>query len=251
MAVLVLDTATETLAVAVGNNHALLGSAAYRVVRGHSVLLQPVMAEVLAHAGIKMDSLQTIAVGIGPGSYTGVRIGVSTAKAMASVLGVDLVTMPTLFTLAEAAAPGQSEPPIVVLTMLYARRQRAFGAVYQRVMGRWEELQAPQVRLVTEWLEELSTLQQRSPAAYDFRVVHDFVERYGLDDVMHTHPAHSVLRLEDVAGQFGPALFRLVDAGEGVRVKGPEIHRILPEYALPVEAEVKLAGEGGLSHGNR
>ncbi|OFW81201.1 MAG: tRNA (adenosine(37)-N6)-threonylcarbamoyltransferase complex dimerization subunit type 1 TsaB, partial [Alicyclobacillus sp. RIFOXYA1_FULL_53_8] len=142
MAVLVLDTATETLAVAVGDNHALLGSAAYRVARGHSVLLQPVVAEVMAHAGIKMDALQTIAVGIGPGSYTGVRIGVSTAKAMASVLGVDLVTVPTLFTLAEAAAPtpapASADGSSVVLAMLYARRQRAFGAVYQRVMGRWE-----------------------------------------------------------------------------------------------------------------
>lgn len=253
MAVLVMDTATETLAVAVGEPNQLIGSASYRVARGHSTLLQPVIQEVLLHANVPMQSLSSIAVGIGPGSYTGVRIGVSTAKAMALALGIELTTIPTLLTLAEAAAPG-SPPNTTVLSLLYARRQRAFGAIYRKLNnGRWAVVQNPQVRLVSDWIELFQAAKPHAPQSVMVPrsvIAHDFIERYGLFPALESAQAEEILHLGDVAGQFGPALLRLAGDGELPRAVGPEIHRIAPEYALPVEAEAKLAERGTPGHGN-
>lgn len=256
MAVLVMDTATETLAVAVGDEQQLLGSAAYRVVRGHSTLLQPVIQEVLRHANLPVSSLTSIAVGIGPGSYTGVRIGVSTAKAMALALGAPLITVPTLLTMAEAAAPGTFEPTLV-LSLLYARRQRAFGAIYDRQEGTWTVVQAPQVQPVADWMQVLQVQLEARKEGGRVLIVHDFVERYGLHPTLKALQTETgftrvneVIHLGAVAGQFGPALLHLVDTGHGSTAAGQEIHGIAPEYALPVEAEAKLAERGNLGHGD-
>lgn len=249
MAVLVIDTATETLAVAVGKENQVVASAAYRVPRGHSVLLQPVIKELLDHANLKMESLRAIAVGIGPGSYTGVRIGVSTAKAMAAALGVELIMVPTLLSLAEATVPGQGLDSLV-LSLLYARRQRAFGALFKKSSGRWETLRQPMVRTVTEWMEILGSYVDSPQNGQRVLIVHDFLHRYGLHPLLEGAKADACLTLAEITGQLGPALFRLVTLGEGSRAIGQAIHRVAPEYALPVEAEVKLAEGGNQGHGN-
>ena len=250
MAVLVLDTATETLAGGVGTSEGLLGSTALRIPRGHSVLLQPVLADLMAHTGLAPSNVTKIGVGIGPGSYTGVRIGVSTAKAMAMALGIPLVTLSTLLALAESAVPGNPTGRVVVLPMLYARRQRAFGAYYEKVAGAWRVRRPPCVDTIEGWMDGLR--DAGDGPAQDTRtcVVHDFQPKYGIDeDLIHTQ-SDQVLHLSEVSGQFAPALLQLVLGGYGSNWEGTEIHGVAPDYALPVEAEVKLAEGGEQSHGD-
>jgi tRNA threonylcarbamoyladenosine biosynthesis protein TsaB len=99
---------------------------------GHTTRLLPLASELLAQAALRWSSLQRIAVGVGPGTFTGLRIGVATARALAQSLGVDVVAVGTPRVLAEAALrefePAVSE--LRVLSVIDARRGEAFAAAY-------------------------------------------------------------------------------------------------------------------------
>jgi len=91
---------------------------------GHASRLLPLCAEVLARAGLTFADLERIAVGTGPGTFTGLRIAVATARALAHASGTALAGVPTLDALAEPAGVS------AVLAVLDARRGEAFAAGY-------------------------------------------------------------------------------------------------------------------------
>lgn len=269
MAILAMDTATDTLAVAVGVAGETVASAAVRVARGHSRLLQPTAARLLADAGLTVNDLTGICVGIGPGSYTGVRLAVSTAKAMAVTLQVPLLTVSTLLAIAEAAALPVRGRSAIVLPLLYARRQRAYGALYtvrERAEagaeagedadagvgrdGAWQTREAVQVCPLVDWRE---TWQQASASGGWAQriVVHDFAAQMNVASAAQAFEtaADAVVDLRAIASQLGPALIRLCQRGQADEIVGDAIHQVAPDYALPVEAEVRLA-ERSEPHGN-
>jgi tRNA threonylcarbamoyladenosine biosynthesis protein TsaB len=96
---------------------------------GHAMQLLPLATQLLDAAGIAFDDLERIAVGVGPGTFTGLRIGVATARALAQASGAELVGVSTLRTLA-ANAGGRP-----VLAVLDARRGEAFVAEYDERGG--------------------------------------------------------------------------------------------------------------------
>ncbi|WDL95461.1 tRNA (adenosine(37)-N6)-threonylcarbamoyltransferase complex dimerization subunit type 1 TsaB [Alicyclobacillus sp. ALC3] len=275
MAVLAMDTATDALAVAVGSRGDSLASACLRVPRGHSRLLQPTVAQLLTAAGIAPADLTGICVGVGPGSYTGVRMAVSTAKAMATALGVPLYTVSTLVAIANAAVVAE-QGRVAVLPLLYARRERAFGAVYTQVGadtsvdeagatligdGGTDALHSaatvaapPQVKSLAEWAEVATSLRQanwRIVTVHDLRSQKPQVQTQLAEVIAVLHEASdAVADLADVAPGIGPALLRLTAAGAAEMVSGDAVHDVAPDYALAVEAEVKLA-ERSDPHGNR
>jgi len=103
----------------------------------HAQQLMPAVAEVMERAGLEWDELSAIAVGVGPGSFTGLRIGIETARALAVAGGLPLRPVSSLAALAggiEAAAPGS-----VVLPLIDAKRSELFAAAYHA----GEELWAP------------------------------------------------------------------------------------------------------------
>ncbi len=110
---------------------------------GHATRLLPLASELLAQAGMRWGQLERIAVGVGPGTFTGLRIGVATARGLAQSLGVEVAGVSTLRVLAEAAlrAPDAEWPQLQagsgpqvskrgVLAAVDARRGEAFVAVY-------------------------------------------------------------------------------------------------------------------------
>lgn len=248
MAILTMDTATDALAVAVGDIERVRASMAVAVPRAHSRLLQPSIQNVLTAAGVSAKDLTEIGVGVGPGSYTGVRMAVSTAKAMADTLQIPLVPIPTLLGLAEAVVPG-SISDCVVMPLLFARRQRAYGAIYQKHGNRWTALTEIVAQPVTEWITQLQHhLSTRSTGSAS--IVHDFQESHGvlplLADVTEKFPV-AQFHLLDAVGGLGPALIRLVSSGVYPSFTGNAVDTVLPEYALEVQAEVKLRENGGES----
>jgi tRNA threonylcarbamoyladenosine biosynthesis protein TsaB len=127
--ILGFDTATPATAVAVlperGEPIELRHDPAPGERPGHASQLLPLAARALRAAGGTFADVRRIAVGVGPGSFTGLRIGVATARALAQGGGADLAAVSTLEALAAAAG---AEGP--VLAVLDARRGEAFAAAF-------------------------------------------------------------------------------------------------------------------------
>ncbi|GAK01276.1 LOW QUALITY PROTEIN: inactive homolog of metal-dependent protease [Geomicrobium sp. JCM 19055] len=125
--ILAMDTSTYVLGVAVGDGQTVRAEWTTHEKTNHSLRLMPGIDLVLKSAGLKPRQLSTIAVTTGPGSYTGVRIGVSTAKAMASSLNVPLVEVSTLETLASNGKYREG----LVCSFIDARRGQVYAGVYE------------------------------------------------------------------------------------------------------------------------
>jgi tRNA threonylcarbamoyladenosine biosynthesis protein TsaB len=93
----------------------------------HATKLLPLVAELLADAGIGWSEIERIAVGLGPGTFTGLRIGVATARGLGSARGIPLVGVSTLASLALNAGRGQP----AVAAVLDARRGEVFAAIWE------------------------------------------------------------------------------------------------------------------------
>lgn len=130
MNLLAIETATTTCGVAVMQDGGVVASAHLHVPRVHAQRLSPLVDDVLDHAGLQPDALDAVAVSMGPGSYTGLRIGVSTAKGWALATDAALVGVPTLEALAAQVAPFAA-PGDVVCALLDARRDEVFAAAYR------------------------------------------------------------------------------------------------------------------------
>ncbi len=139
MNVLGLDTATSSTAVALARADGWLREVRDDVTPGerpaHTGRLLGLIVELLDEAGIGWGQIGRVAVGVGPGGYTGLRIGLASAHGIALARGAELVGVGTLRALAEPAGAGS------VASVLDARRGEAFIAVYRD----GEELVAPRV----------------------------------------------------------------------------------------------------------
>jgi tRNA threonylcarbamoyladenosine biosynthesis protein TsaB len=95
---------------------------------GHATRLLEMAGELLAQARVDWSELQRIAVGVGPGRFTGLRVGIATARGLAQSLDVQLAGVSSLRALALAAA--RQQPDRAILAVIDARRQEAFAAGY-------------------------------------------------------------------------------------------------------------------------
>jgi tRNA threonylcarbamoyladenosine biosynthesis protein TsaB len=109
--VLGFDTATPAVSVALHDGERVISAASALDARRHSELLTPMIAKVLADAGTSRGDLDAIAVGVGPGPYTGLRVGVVTARVLGSVLGLPVHGVCSLDIIAAAARGGLGPPP--------------------------------------------------------------------------------------------------------------------------------------------
>lgn len=154
MAILALDTSSLVSSVALVNQTTLLAELTIQIRKTHSEQLMPHIAELLAFAGIKPAELEAIAVSIGPGSFTGLRIGLATAKAIAYAQSIPLVGVPTL----EALAYACTVPGVMVAPMLDAQKDNVYYAIYCWRDNRLEIIEAAAVGNIDETLARLNKL---------------------------------------------------------------------------------------------
>lgn len=126
MPILALDTATMVSSVAIASPDKLLAEVTLQTKLTHSEVLMPHVQQVLAMANIKKTELDAIAVSVGPGSFTGLRIGLAAAKSMAYALGIPLVGVSTL----EAMAWHYPVPGIYTLSVLDAQKGDVYAGLY-------------------------------------------------------------------------------------------------------------------------
>jgi tRNA threonylcarbamoyladenosine biosynthesis protein TsaB len=245
MRILAFDTATRATAVALWDSEApTRASEARDDPRAgerprHAAILLPSIVELLEREAVSWDDLDRIAVGIGPGTFTGLRIGIATAKALSRSRGIPLVGVPTLESLALGAVVSAqgSERPGAVVAVIDARRREVFAAGWQ---------------LGSE-LNETPALEQRflDPRALAPAALAERLQTLG----------SSVLALGDGAVQFRAVLER---SGASIPDDDSELHRvsainhcrlaaglragapdeIRPEYLRLPDAEISLRATG-------
>lgn len=132
--VLNIDTATTTAQVNIARNGEPLFALMNTSQKDHAAFVQPAIEQVVAQAGIALAALDAVAVTAGPGSYTGLRVGLASAKGICYALGKPLIAMNTLEALAMAAIQQHDNAGILYCPMIDARRMEVFTAVYNNVL---------------------------------------------------------------------------------------------------------------------
>jgi tRNA threonylcarbamoyladenosine biosynthesis protein TsaB len=143
MIVLGIESATESVGAAITNGEGLSASLRVTGRRRHAENLAPAISQVLERAGIGLERVEAIAVDLGPGLFTGLRVGVATAKGLAQGLGIGVLGVTSLEILASAAF--DAGWPGTVAPVIDGRRGEVFAAHYARGPGPAElvELSAP------------------------------------------------------------------------------------------------------------
>ncbi len=134
MLLLAFDTATPAVTVALHDGQRVLAETTTVDARRHGELLAPSIAKVIADAGVDQRELTAIAVGVGPGPFTGLRVGLVTARVFGRTLGVPVHGVCTLDALARAAWPAAAGREFLAVTD--ARRKELYWARYSATGGR-------------------------------------------------------------------------------------------------------------------
>lgn len=130
---LAIDTATRFASIALAESDNILAECTWQTNDNHSVELMPRVAEMIAQQGADMSRLEATAVALGPGSFTGLRIGLSIAKGLAFSLGIPIVGIPTLDVLPFAVR----EMSLPTWSVIQAGRGRLSFAEYGYANGSW------------------------------------------------------------------------------------------------------------------
>ncbi|MBS1920162.1 MAG: tRNA (adenosine(37)-N6)-threonylcarbamoyltransferase complex dimerization subunit type 1 TsaB [Bacteroidetes bacterium] len=127
--ILNIDTALETASICLAKNGIVLHTAANKEQKDHASWLQTAIAELIQISEFELKDINAIAVTIGPGSYTGLRVGLSSAKGLCYALNIPLIAVSTLELMAYAAQNLEAD---LLCPMIDARRMEVYTAVYTK-----------------------------------------------------------------------------------------------------------------------
>ncbi len=132
MTILCIETSTNICSVALGTNGACVFSRVNTEGMNHATMLSPFIDEALKEAERLQLKIDAIAVSGGPGSYTGLRIGVSTAKGLAYGFGIPLIALSTLRIITQMGINSVQKPTenSILCSMIDARRMEVYAAFY-------------------------------------------------------------------------------------------------------------------------
>ena len=131
MIILGIETATMTGGLALIDEEKLISEYTLNMKTTHSSRLMPALDWILKDASLNKNQINGIAISIGPGSFTGLRIGLATAKGLAMGLNIPLVTVPTL----DALAYNVTYSPYQICPVLDARKKEVYSAIFRYENG--------------------------------------------------------------------------------------------------------------------
>lgn len=156
--ILSIETSTTNCSVALSKSDKVIAFKEYNDINySHSELLHNYILEVIVQAQIKLQDLSAVAISKGPGSYTGLRIGVSAAKGLCYALNISLISIDTLETLARQITRDEG----VIVPVLDARRMEVYSAVYDHQYKLCESVKA---EIITE--ASFGSLLSKSPVYF-------------------------------------------------------------------------------------
>ncbi|HEY0299115.1 MAG TPA: tRNA (adenosine(37)-N6)-threonylcarbamoyltransferase complex dimerization subunit type 1 TsaB [Arachidicoccus sp.] len=128
--ILSIDTATEHAIVSLANAYHILASEENEEPMNHASFVQPAIARILSKSNLKLSEIDAVAVSAGPGSYTGLRVGLSSAKGLCFALNKPLIVLNTLQIMAQQAALQIGKNEALYCPMIDARRMEVFAALF-------------------------------------------------------------------------------------------------------------------------
>lgn len=216
---LAFDTATQFMTVAISDGKSVVAEYTSSSKKDHSSRLMPAVEMVMKEAGISTTELQGIIVGKGPGSYTGLRIGVSTAKSLAWSLNIPLVGVSSLSLIARSAKHFNG----YVVPFMDARRGQVYTGLYGIIDGKWTAIEEDRLVLMKDWLQTLK--QVNKPlffVSHDMEMYREMIEGYQLSNISDSYGrAGELIELgiqllnsqqHDDAKSFAPEYLRLAEA---------------------------------------
>ena len=233
MLVLAIETSTHTGSVALADARGPVGSATLAVPRRHGEFLAPAIAFVLDQAGRTVEDVTAVAVGTGPGLFTGLRVGIQTASTFAAVRRLPTVGISGLDVLAFT----HRHTPRRIVATVDARRGEVFAGLYRPTPGGVEQIGEPMLLTPEELAGELSGLDGNS------LVVGDAVPL--LRDHVEVSP-----RLH-LGSPRPPTADNLVDLAvpRVVREETTSPYELQPLYLRPADAQIGWATRGMLGGG--
>lgn len=167
MKTLAIDTATAALSVAVGDSDGIKGTTLIQAGRQHGVIMVPAVQTLLEQVGWRPEDLERLVVGVGPGSFTGLRMGLTLAKTWAVARDLLLETVSTLALMAAAAIPPAALAPnhaeSLIIPVIDARRQTAYTGAYRWTGQQLQPVLADRHQGWADFLEEVAALLAPAP----------------------------------------------------------------------------------------
>lgn len=222
MKILAIDTSNHPMSVALVEDDQLLATTTLNMVRNHSIYLMPTVDRLFKLVKWQPADLDRVVVAQGPGSYTGIRIAVTTAKVLADTEKIDLVGVSSLAVVARNVLPTSKE---IIVPFFDARRGNVFAGAYQWKDGKLVNQIQDQHLAMTTLLDQLAKIDR--PVI----LVGNMTKR--IRDQYSELPANVKL----APRPYGiPSTYQLAVAGEAMPpVK--EIDPFVPHYLRITEAE--------------
>ncbi|HZG72080.1 MAG TPA: tRNA (adenosine(37)-N6)-threonylcarbamoyltransferase complex dimerization subunit type 1 TsaB [Chondromyces sp.] len=235
MKVLAIDTSNTTLGVALLDGGKVVGEYITNIPKNHSLRAMPAVENLMKDCGIRPKELDKIVVANGPGSYTGVRIGVTLAKTLAWSLNIPISGVSSLAVLAASAR----YYPYLISPIFDARRGQVYTGLYKFDNGKLIQVVDDCNILMTEWCKQLKELKEE-------------VLFIGNDTEIHEETIHQSLGSKALIGEMtvnNPRPSEL--ARLGMDSPTEDLHTFVPNYIRLAEAEVKwLEKQKGLTEEN-
>ena len=150
---LAIDTSTDTASLALVQDSETLAELTWRCEENHSVELLPRLTDLLNQTRSSLQSISSIAVARGPGSFNGLRVGVSTAKGLAFSLGIPIVGISTL----EVEAYQHAEADLPICPIFNAGRGEIATAIYRMKNNEWCQLAAEHITTVETLCSQITS----------------------------------------------------------------------------------------------
>jgi tRNA threonylcarbamoyladenosine biosynthesis protein TsaB len=223
MKALAIDTSTNTMGVAIIDQAHVLGEIITTISKNHSVRLMPAVQSLMKEVGVSPNELEKVVVAIGPGSYTGVRIGVTIAKTLAWSLKIPITGVSTL----EVLAQNGSYFDGAVCPLIDARRGRVYTGLYENIDGHMQTIVDEQNVLFKDWLEMIKEKANK-------------VLFVGTDVSIHSKQIDAVFGAHAQIAAFSSSYPRPAELARiGLQKENDDIHTLVPNYLRLAEAEAK------------
>ena len=213
--VLALDTSTSCLSVALMRDKAIISEINLAVKVGHAGMILPVIDEVMTKSGTSKGDITLIATGTGPGSFTGLRIGIATAKGLAKAIRCPLAGIPTLDIIARGALPSSMH----IMPILDAKKGEVYCALYNKDGSRLRDIMNLHPEGIATLVSEDTLFVGNACDLYRDILIKDLGKLYHEGPAILWYPRASVLAgialslpFEDLSQDVQPLYIRASDA---------------------------------------